>query len=185
MEDSAIIELYWKRSEAAISATAEKYGKYCYSIAYNILSDLQDAEEAVNDTYMDAWNCIPPHRPAALAAFLGKMTRRRSIDKWRSRSAEKRGGGEAVLVLDELGDIPLSSGDVQSEIEAEELATAINRFVRSLSELQRSVFIRRYWYLQPVHTIAQSLGFSDGKVKTMLYRQRKRLMSCLNKEGLL
>ena len=104
MEDVSIVNLYWARSENAISETSKKYGNYCYSIAYNILGNVEDADESVNDTYLDAWNNIPPHRPSILSTFLGKITRRISIDKWRGRTAEKRGGGEIVLVLDELSD---------------------------------------------------------------------------------
>ena len=102
MDDQRIVELYWERSEKAVSETASKYGKYCYSIAYNVLANKEDAEESVNDTYMDAWNSIPPHRPSILSTFLGKITRRISIDRWRKRSAKKRGSGVIPLVLDEL-----------------------------------------------------------------------------------
>ncbi len=104
MEDDHIIDLYWARSEDAITETSEKYGKYCYAIAYHILSNAEDAEESVNDTYLGAWRNMPPHRPSILSAFLGKITRRISIDKWRGRTADKRGGGEIVLALDELAD---------------------------------------------------------------------------------
>jgi hypothetical protein len=104
MEDNRIVDLYWARSEDAIAETSEKYGKYCYAIAYNILSNTEDADESVNDTYLDAWHNMPPHRPSILSTFLGKITRRISIDKWRGRTADKRGGGEIVLALDELVD---------------------------------------------------------------------------------
>ncbi len=104
MDDKRIVELYWQRSERAISETSAKYGKYCYSIAHGILHNNEDAEESVNDTYNEAWNTIPPHRPSVLSAFLGKITRRLSIDKFSRRNAEKRGGGEMPLVLDELQD---------------------------------------------------------------------------------
>lgn len=104
MEDNRIVDLYWARSEDAITETSEKYGKYCYAIAYNILSNAEDADESVNDTYLDAWHNMPPHRPSILSTFLGKITRRISIDKWRGRTADKRGGGEIVLALDELAD---------------------------------------------------------------------------------
>ena len=116
MEDNILVELYWARSEDAISETSTKYGKYCYTIAYHILANPEDAEESVNDTYLDAWNAMPPHRPAVLSTFLGKITRRISIDKWRRRTADKRGGGEIPLVLDELADFVPSGHDVERAV---------------------------------------------------------------------
>lgn len=133
MEDYSIVNLYWARSENAISETSKKYGNYCHSIAYNILGNVEDADESVNDTYLDAWNNIPPHRPSILSTFLGKITRRISIDKWRGRIAEKRGGGEIVLVLDELSDCIPSNQSVEHEVEAAELSQLIDNFVMSLS----------------------------------------------------
>lgn len=114
MEDDSIVNLYWVRSENAISETSKKYGNYCYSIAYGILGNIEDADESVNDTYLDAWNSIPPHHPSILSTFLGKITRRISIDKWRGRTAKKRGGSEIVLVLDELSDCIPSNGLVEA-----------------------------------------------------------------------
>ena len=115
MDDQRIVELYWERSEQAISETQSKYGSYCYSIAYNILNNNEDAEESVNDTYNDAWNSIPPHRPSILSTFLGKITRRISIDRWRKHNAEKRGGGEMPLVLDELQECVADEKTVTAE----------------------------------------------------------------------
>ncbi len=183
MEDARIVELYWARSEKAIAETSEKYGKYCYAIAYNVLANHEDADESVNDTYLDAWNNMPPHRPSILSTFLGKITRRISIDKWRGRTAEKRGGGEIVLALDELSDCVPSSHNVEQEIEAAELAKVIDNFVMSLPLMDRRVFICRYWYLDPISAISQQFGFSENKVKTMLYRQRQRLLSRLEREA--
>lgn len=124
MEDARIVDMYWARSEKAIAETSEKYGNYCYSIAYHILADPEDAEECVNDTWLGAWNSMPPHRPALLSTFLGKITRRISIDKWRRRTAEKRGGGEMALALDELSECVPSGHDVEREAESAELADA-------------------------------------------------------------
>ncbi len=185
MEDGAIVELYWERSEKAISATSEKYGSYCYSIAYGILSNAQDSEESVNDTYLEAWNSMPPHRPSVLSAFLGKITRRKAIDRWPARNAEKRGGGESALVLEELEGILPAGRDAESELEAAELSAAINSFVRSLPAVQRHVFVCRYWYIDSIQDISRRFGFSQGKVKTMLYRLRKKLLTYLEKEGIL
>lgn len=185
MEDVSIINLYWARSENAISETSKKYGNYCYSIAYNILGNVEDADESVNDTYLDAWNNIPPHRPSILSTFLGKITRRISIDKWRGRTAEKRGGGEIVLVLDELADCIPSNQSVEHEVEVAELSQLIDNFVMSLSPMERRVFICRYWYLDPIADIAQRFGFSQSKVKMMLHRQRKNLLNRLEREEFL
>lgn len=185
MEDDSIVNLYWARSENAISETSKKYGNYCYSIAYNILGNVEDADESVNDTYLDAWNNIPPHRPSILSTFLGKITRRISIDKWRGRTAEKRGGGEIVLVLDELSDCIPSNQSVEHEVEVAELSQLIDIFVMSLPPMERRVFICRYWYLDPIADIAQRFGFSQSKVKMMLHRQRKNLLNRLEREALL
>lgn len=185
MEDARIVDLYWARSENAITETSEKYGKYCYSIAYNILANVEDADESVNDTYFDAWNNMPPHRPAILSTFLGKITRRISIDRWRGRTAEKRGGGEIVLALDELSDCVPSNHNIEHEIEAAELAKVIDDFVLSLPPMDRRVFICRYWYLDPISAISQQFGFSESKVKMMLHRQRQKLLSRLESEAFL
>ncbi len=185
MEDDSIVNLYWARSENAISETSKKYGNYCYSIAYNILGNVEDADESVNDTYLDAWNNIPPHRPSILSTFLGKITRRISIDKWRGRTAEKRGGGEIVLVLDELSDCIPSNQSVEHEVEVAVLSQLIDNFVMSLPPMERRVFICRYWYLDPIADIAQRFGFSQSKVKMMLHRQRKNLLNRLEREALL
>ena len=183
MEDARIVDLYWARSEKAIAETSVKYGKYCYAIAYNVLANHEDADESVNDTYLDAWNNMPPHRPSILSTFLGKITRRISIDRWRGRTAEKRGGGEIVLALDELSDCIPSSHNVEQEVEAAELAKVIDNFVMSLPLMDRRVFICRYWYLDPISAISQQFGFSESKVKMMLHRQRQRLLAHLEREA--
>lgn len=183
MEDARIVDMYWARSERAIDETSKKYGRYCYSIACQILADPEDAEECVNDAYLGAWNSIPPHRPAVLSTFLGKITRRISIDKWRGRTAEKRGGGEMALALDELAECVPSGHDVEREAESAELAEAIDRFVMALPIMERRVFICRYWYLDSVSDISRRFGFSQSKVKMMLHRQRKKLLAYLEGEG--
>lgn len=185
MEDNSIVDLYWARSEDAITETSEKYGKYCYAIAYNILSNAEDADESVNDTYLDAWHNMPPHRPAILSTFLGKITRRISIDKWRGRAANKRGGGEIVLALDELADCVPSDHSVEHEVEAAALEKIINDFVMSLPLMERRVFICRYWYFDPISAIAEQFGFSQSKVKMILHRQRQKLLSILEREAFL
>ena len=185
MEDEKIIELFWNRSESAISETAQKYGNYCYSIAYNILTNSEDAEESVSDTYMAAWKAMPPRRPSILATFLGKITRHLSIDRWRSRNRYKRGGGEIVLALEELEDCIADSQAVEMALERKQLAVVFNRFLDSLPEMDRRVFLCRYWYLDPIADIAGYYGFSVSKVTSMLHRTRKKLRTTLEKEGLL
>lgn len=184
MEDARIVDLYWARSEAAIDETSAKYGKYCYTIAYNILANAEDSDESVNDTYLAAWNSMPPQRPSVLSSFLGKITRRISIDKWRSRNAEKRGGGEIVLALDELHDCVPFGTNVEQAVEAAELGKAIDRFVMTLPLMERRVFICRYWYLDPIASICQQFGFLQSKVKVMLHRTRNNLRNYLEKEGI-
>ena len=183
MDDKAIVELYFARSERAISETANKYGGYCYSIANNILSNKEDSEESVNDTYLAAWNNMPPRHPSILATFLGKITRYISLDRWKSRSAYKRGGGEVTLALEELDEF-LSSGESTEEVvEKKELIRSINRFLDNLPETERNLFICRYWYLDPVQQIADRYGFTLSKTASMLRRTREKLCNQLKKEG--
>ena len=184
MDDQKIIDLYWSRSETAITETDQKYGKYCYSIAYNILTNNEDAEESVSDTYMAAWKSMPPKRPSILATFLGKITRHLSIDRWRSRNRYKRGGGEIVLALEELEDCVADNQTVEKAYERKQLALVFNRFLESLSETERLVFLCRYWYLDPVKDIAKRFSFGESKVKMMLKRTREKLLTHLEKEGI-
>lgn len=185
MEDKEIVALYWARSESAINETSLKYGKYCYAIAYNILSNAEDADESVNDTYMAAWNSMPPHCPSILSTFLGKIARRISIDNWRKQKAEKRGGGEVLLVLDELADCIPSNCSVEHELQLVEVEKAVVAFLSTLPEIERWVFINRYWYVKSILIICRQFGFSQSKVKSMLRRTRQRLKLYLMKEGVL
>ena len=185
MDDQKIIDLYWSRSETAIRETDQKYGKYCYSIAYNILTNNEDAEESVNDTYMAAWKTMPPKRPSILATFLGKITRHLSIDRWRSRNRYKRGGGEIVLALEELEECVTDSQTMEAAYERKQLALVLNRFLESLPETERRIFLCRYWYLDSISDIASYYGFSDSKVTSMLHRTRMKLRTVLEKEDLL
>lgn len=183
MEDNRIVDLYWQRNEDAISETASKYGKYLRSISYQILSNVQDAEECVSDTYHDAWNTMPPHRPSVLSTFLGKITRRISIDLWRKYNAEKRGNGEIAIVLDELEDCVSGGESVENEVEYMELIKKINDFLATLSDNERHIFLCRYWYLDSVSSIAKQFCFTESKVTSMLYRTRTKLRMLLEKEG--
>ena len=173
MDDESIVKLYWDRSENAISETDRKYGAYCHSIAYGILQSKEDAEESVNDTYMDAWNSMPPHRPSILATFLGKITRRISIDRWRSVNRIKRGRGEITLALEELGDCVRDTKDVESEFERKELIRAMDRFLDTLPVMDRRIFLSRYWYLDSIGDISDRFGYSQSKTASMLHRTTK------------
>lgn len=183
MEDERIVALYWARSETAITETASKYGSYLSSISYNILKNHEDVQECVNDTYHDAWNAIPPHRPAALSTFLGKITRRISIDRWRRLSAAKRGGSELPLALNELENCVSGQGNIENEIERQELVKIFNTFLDTLHTTERRVFLCRYWYLDSIQNISLQFGFSQSKVASMLYRTRAKLRLALEKEG--
>jgi len=185
ISDDRIVELYWQRSESAIRETADKYGKYCHYIAYNILYNREDAEESVNDTWLDAWNAMPPHKPSVLSAFLGKITRRISIDRWRKKHAGKRGGGEMDLVMEELADCIADSADVETAIEQQETARMIREFLDALSVTERRVFLRRYWYMDSIAGIALDFGFTESKTASMLYRIRGKLREKLESEGIL
>lgn len=183
MDDKHIVDLFFSRSEEAITQTDKKYGRYCYSIAYNILTNKEDAEESVSDTYMTAWRAIPPRRPSVLSTFLGKITRHISIDRWRERSATKRGGGEVPLALEELKDCISGMQDVEMEYERKEVLKTYVKFLEALPTTERRVFLCRYWYVESIETIADKFGFSQSKVKTMLHRTRVNLRKQFAKEG--
>ena len=184
MEDARIVDLYWARSEEAITRTAEKYGNYCFSIAYGILSDPEDAKEGVNDTYLAAWDSMPPHRPMVLSAFLGKITRRISIDKWRKRNAKKRSGLMEVA-LEELENCIPGKDDTEQAVQRMDLTETLDRFLASLSKEKRVIFMQRYWYLRSVREIAEDLHIGESKVKMVLLRTRNQLRSVLEEEGIL
>lgn len=184
MDDKYIIELYEKRSETAISLTDKKYGKYLYKIAYNILRIKEDSEESVNDTYLGAWNTIPPQKPDRLKLYLGKITRNTSLKRLRKNTAQKRGGGQYELALSELDEVLSSGGEPEKELELKLIAERLNIFLGELSDRQRAVFIARYWYLFPVKKIASKLGLGESDVKMTLKRLRGKLADELEKEGL-
>ena len=184
MEDGRIIDLYWAREETAIAETDKKYGNYCRSLSMRILNSREDSEECVNDTWLRAWDSMPPGRPSCLCAFLGKITRNLSISRWRKNHAGKRGSGEMQLVLTELEDCIPSVGSVEEELEGKELAASIDRFLKSLGEESRNIFVRRYFYLDSVREVADRFGVSESKVKSLLFRLRNRLREHLEKEGI-
>ena len=182
MEDREIVALFLRRDESAVAQSQEKYGAYCLSIARRIAPD--EAEEALNDALLGAWNAIPPHQPAELSTFLGKLTRRAALKKRRAASAEKRGGDAVTLALEELGECT-GGTDPARELEGRELAKLLNDFLRTLKPTERRAFVLRYWYLEPVSEVAKQLGWSESKAKSLLFRLRKRLAARLrdyNKE---
>ena len=183
MEDREIVNLYWERNTSAIKETDTKYGGYCKAIAKNILGNHEDAEECVNDTYLNTWNSIPPNRPNVLSTYLGKITRNLSFDRFRRRHAEKRGGGEIELILDELGECVSDTDSVEQEVEKKELVRAINRYLDTLSQQKCSIFLCRYWYAIPVSEIAARFGMSEGNVSVTLNRIRHQLKNYLEERG--
>ena len=185
MEDEKIMELYFRRSEDAIPQTALKYGSRCRSVAYSILSDPEDSEECVNDTYLAAWNAMPPTRPLHLGAFLAGITRKLSVSRLRRRCADRRGGGEYALSLSELDECVSCGGSLSEAVEMKELAGEIAVFLSSLSIDDRRIFMCRYWLVASIAQIAESTGFSESKIKSSLRRSRLRLKAHLEKEGLL
>lgn len=183
MEDKEIVRLYFDRNELAIKETSAKYGKYCYTIAYNILLNREDADESVNDTYLKTWEAIPPHFPEVLATFVGKITRRVSLNKWHLRNRKKRGGGQVSLALEELDECIPDTNDVEKTLEYQELLQTINAFLGSLPETERDLFVCRYWFLASIKELSGKFGFSESKTKSMLFRTREKLKDFLSEEG--
>ncbi|MCM1223873.1 MAG: RNA polymerase sigma factor [Lachnospiraceae bacterium] len=184
MDDKGILDLYWARSEAAISETAVKYGRYCHSIAYQILHSAEDSEECVNETWMKAWESMPPKRPERLSVFLGKITRNLSLNRYRQDNAQKRGGGQVPLALEELQECVPAAGRMDQVIDDMSLAEILNEFLAALPTEARKIFMRRYWYLSSVREIAEDFHIGESKVKMTLLRARNELKSRLEKEGI-
>ena len=185
MEDHHIVDLYWRRDADAVKESDKKYGSYCFSIADNILHSKEDSEECVNDTWLKAWNAIPPTKPKSLRMFLAKITRNLSFDRFIAKSAKKRGFGEIDLVLDELSECIPSDSDVASEYEYKELCLFIQRFVHDLSDKDQTIFLRRYFFADSVADISHRLGLSENGIMVNLCRTRKKLKHDLQKEGFL
>ena len=182
MEDRQIIELYWKRAEDAIRETDVKYGRLCHYIAQNILASPEDSEECVNDTWLGLWNAIPPQRPSRLSAFVGRIVRNLALKRFDYLTAAKR-SEEAVCSLEELEDCVSGRTSVEDELENRRMEEAIDAFLWSLGEEKRTVFIRRYWYFDSIGVICRHTGWSQSKVKSMLYHPRQKLRDYLESEG--
>ena len=183
MEDEAIIGLYNKRDETAISETSLKYGKYCYKIAYNILSDKEDSEECLDDTWLGAWNSIPPEHPKCLRSFLGAIVRNVSFDKYRHKHREKRGGIGADVALSEIEEIVTGTIDVEDEIIERELVESINSFLSTLDSEERCIFLRRYFFVDDITDIAKRYARRRDNILVILSRTRKKLKEHLEREG--
>lgn len=184
MEDSKIIELYFERAEMAISATDAKYGTYCMSIAYRILNQQEDSEECVSDTWLRAWDSIPPTKPNCLRTFLGKITRNLALNRLRDQKACKRGGETKLEPLDELRECVSDGCLVEHVVEQRLLTDSINRFLAELGQEKRVAFVLRYWYMYSTGEIAEKMQLSESKIRTMLFRLRKQLKTHLEQEGL-
>lgn len=182
MDDGEIVDLYWRRDESAIRETESKYGSYLTTIAYNVLADLEDSKESVNDTYLGAWDSMPPQKPKILSSYLAKLTRRISIDIFRKRKADKRRASEYALSLAELDDCASDWGNPESTLELQALANAIESFLQTQSPEVRSIFMCRYYFMDSIREICSYYGMSEAKVKNILYRSRKGLKESLKQE---
>ena len=183
MEDYQIVELYWNRNESAIEYTANKYGKYCMTIACNILYNQEDSSECVNDTYLQTWNSIPTNRPEKLSTYIGKICRNLAINMYEKMTAAKRGGAQTESCLDELEEVVGSNDDMDENINLEMLTGTINVFLDTLSTEARMIFVKRYWQMASVKDIAKEYNISESKVKMTLSRNREKLKTHLLKEG--
>jgi len=184
LEDWKIIELFWNRDESAIAQVEQACGAYCRAIAYNLLGSREDAEECVNETWLRAWGAIPPERPQRLTAYLGKITRNLALRRLEARRAQKRGGGQAPLVLDELLECVPDGNSPEKAAEDAELVACVRRFLSGLGSRERVMFLLRYWYAQPPEEIAKRFRASRGSVTVRLFRTRAKLKAYLEKEGI-
>ncbi len=183
MEDHEIVQLYWDREERAIDESEKKYGTLCRGVALRVLENIEDSEECVSDTWLRSWNAIPPRRPALLGAFLARITRNLALDRWRASHAAKRLGGETALALEELGDC-VSGESMEGEVARRELTRALNRFLRSLPEGDRSLFLRRYWGMETLESLAKREGMSVSTLHRRLGKLRAALAEHLRREGI-
>ena len=184
MDDVEIIDLFWKRSEKAIKETQLKYSSYCNAIAYGILNNHEDVMECVNDMLHSVWNSIPPNRPDCLKAFVGKITRNISLNIIKKRNTEKRGGGQAELVLSELEECIASDSNIEEELDRRQLTETINAYLGTLAVEDRNIFVNRYWYMLSIGAIARELNATESRIKSRLFRMRKGLKTYLEKEGI-
>jgi len=183
VKDEEIVELYWQRNEQAIEETSKKYENYCYTISYNILNDPEDCKECVNDTWLNTWNSIPPARPYSLKMYVAKIVRNLAFNRYNANTAQKRNNGQMPLVLSELEEVIASDKNVEKEVMAKELGKAISSFIRSLSQEDGNMFIRRYFHADSIREIARSFKISENNVAVRLARSRQKLKTYLQEEG--
>ena len=184
LDDNEIIELYWHRNESAITATDTKYGKYLFTIAYNILHSNMDCEECVNDTYFSTWNRIPPTRPNVFQVFLSKITRNVAVDKYRKNRAEKRIPSEMINSLDELDECISSNVNLEEIVFIRQASLVLNEYLQTLTQKQTLIFVCRYYYCDSIDTIARMLKTSESTVFRTLSKIREGLKARLEQEGL-
>lgn len=175
MDDEKIIEMYFDRNQKAVEETEKKYGRYCFSLAARILANKEDSEECVNDTWLSAWNSIPPQRPKYLKMFLAKITRNKALNRLKADNTKKRGKGEVPLIYEELSECIGDGRDIESDIIAKELGLTIKNFVFSLPEREGNIFVRRYFFMECVKNIAEKYGMTPGNVSVILNRTRNKL----------
>lgn len=185
MDDVRIVEMLWQRDDGALSALKDRHERLILSVAQNVLKNREDSEECLNDTLLATWNAIPPAKPENLGAFVCKIARNLSLKKWRSKTAEKRGGKAFYCLISELDDCISDGKTVDETIDQRALAAIIDTFLRSLDTDERDLFILRYFYFYSVASLAEKFGFSRSKVKTQLYRTRQKLSIRLQKEGVI
>ncbi|MBQ8121009.1 MAG: sigma-70 family RNA polymerase sigma factor [Ruminococcus sp.] len=185
MDDESIIGLYFERDEKAVSETSQKYGALCTKIAMNVLADSSESEEVVSDTYLKAWNTIPPQKPKSLGAYLSVIARNLALDRYRKKKAAKRIDGSLVTTLDEVAQILPDSLDIEQLTEQRQIVERINAFLGRLPTCQRVIFVRRYFYLDSIKDISQRYGLTESSVTVTLTRIRKKLAAFLEKEGML
>ena len=183
MEDRQIVDLYWARSESAITETDKKYGRYCHYIAYQILSDDLDAEEIVNDTYLKTWNTVPPSYPDPLKTYVGMISNQLALNRYDEKTAAKRGGGKMPLIFHELDECLADEEESIDIAEAVVLRDLLNRFIWSLPKKTRNIFVRRYWYASSLAEIAEEYGMKESAVAMLMFRTRQKLREFLQKEG--
>lgn len=184
MDDNQIIELYWSRSELAISTTAEKYGSYCYAVADNILHSKEDSDECVNDTWLNAWNCMPPQRPYVLSAFLAKITRSLAFNRYNYLRRKKRGGGELDILLSELDECVAARDNVEKGYDEAQTAQVITSFLKEQPKRNTALFVQRYFFCRSISELKKLTGWSQSKITSILYRMRVQLKERLEKEDI-
>ena len=181
--DEEIVALYWSRNEEAIRQTADTLGHYCYTVAYNILGNTEDAEECVNDTYLALWNAIPPARPASLKHFVTRILRNLALNRYKEQNRDKRGGGQVPLALEELSEVVSDTEDVPADYARQELLESIAAFLRGCSARDRGIFLDRYVRLESTETLSARYRIKEAQVLLILSRTRKKLKAYLEKEG--